>query len=95
MAGSIVTMRQFGGRMDRGDSIDFHSFNQLPPLNVGDEYVLFVYVDSAGTFTIYGAEEGAFRVRNGRVDPLGRGGAASTWKGRSAREFFQALRTLP
>jgi hypothetical protein len=95
MAGSIVTIRQGGGRIDRGDYIDSHSFKRLAPLNVGDEYVLFVYVDPAGTYTIYGAEEGAFRVRNGRVDALGSGGAASAWRGRSAERFFEALRILP
>lgn len=95
MVGSIVTIRQGGGRIDRGESIFFHHSNDLPPLNIGDEYVLFVYIDAGGTYWIVGSEEGVFRVRNGRVDPLGRGGAASTWRGRSVARFFQALRALP
>lgn len=94
IAGSIVDIRQGGGRIDRGEYIDLHQFNKLAPLNVGEEYVLFVY-DNAGDHTIYGAEEGAFRVRNGRVEPLGGGGAASAWKGRPAERFFEALRAVP
>jgi Carboxypeptidase regulatory-like domain len=94
VAGSIVDIGQGGGRIDRGDFIDVHKFNNLAPLNIGDEYVLFVY-DNAGDYTILGAEEGVFRVRNGRVEPLGRGGAASAWKGRPAERLFEALRTLP
>jgi hypothetical protein len=94
VAGSIVDVRQGGGRIDRGDFIDVHKFNNLAPLNIGDEYVLFVY-DNAGDYTILGAEEGVFRVRNGRVEPLGGAGAASTWNGRPAQRFFEALRTLP
>jgi hypothetical protein len=95
LAGAIFTIQQAGGRIDRGEYIEFHRFNQLPPLNVGDEYVLFVFVDPAGTSTIVGAEEGAFLVRDGVVHPLGQRGAASTWRGRSTTRFFEALRRLP
>jgi hypothetical protein len=90
--GSLLTIRQGGGRIDRGDYIDTHSFNSLAPLNAGDEYVLFVHVDPGGTYTIVGAEEGAFRVRNGRVEALGRGGASSTWDRQPAARFLEALR---
>lgn len=92
MTGAIVEIRQGGGRIDRGHFIDVHTFNQFAPLNVGDEYVLFIYIDSAGTYYVHGSEEGAFRVRNGAVDPLGRGGAAKAWQGHHAQEFFLALR---
>lgn len=92
--GGTLTIRQGGGRIDRGDYIDHMSFNQLLPLNVGDEYVLFIHVDSAGSHTIVGSEEGAFRVRNGRVEPQGDAGAANTWQGQPASAFFQALRAL-
>jgi hypothetical protein len=93
--GSTLRIQQGGGRIDRGDYIDVHNSNDFPPLNVGDEYVLFVYVDeTTGTQWISGAEEGAFRIRNGRVEPSGRGGAASSWRGRSASDFFAALSAL-
>ena len=92
--GSRLTIRQGGGRLDRGDYIDSFLFNHLPPLNVGDEYFLFVYADDAGALTIHGAEEGAFRLRNGRVDPLGRGGAATDWARRSVADLFEAVRQL-
>ena len=92
LAGSLVTIRQGGGRIDRGDYIDTDSLNRLAPLNVGDEYVLFVHVDPRGTYTIVGAEEGAFRIRNGRVDALGNAGAASTWNQQPVAKFFEALR---
>jgi hypothetical protein len=92
--GLRLTIRQGGGRLDRGDYIDSFQFNNLAPLNVGDEYFLFVYADDVGTFTIHGAEEGAFRLRNGRVDPLGRGGAATDWAQRSVADFLEALRRL-
>jgi hypothetical protein len=91
-ASSVVAIHQEGGRIDRGEYIDHHSFNKLDPLNVGDEYVLFLYVDPSGRHTIHGSEEGAFRIRNGRVEPLGTGGAASAWRGRSVTKFFEALR---
>src|SRR5258708_40199189 len=84
MTGAILEIRQGGGRIDRGHFIDVHTFNQFAPLNVGDEYVLFIYIDSAGTYYVHGSEEGAFRVRNGAVDPLGRGGGR--YPGQSHRD---------
>jgi hypothetical protein len=43
-----MTIEQAGGRIDRGEYIDFHHANHLPPLNVGDEYVLFLVVNQDG-----------------------------------------------
>ena len=54
----------------------------------------FVYAGADGVHSIIGSEEGAFRIRNGRVEPLGDAGAAATWKGRPASDFFNALRSL-
>jgi hypothetical protein len=90
-AGPMLLVRQGGGRIDRGDHVEYHHANQLPPLNPGDEYVLFLYTHM-GQHTIHGSEEGTFRVRNGRVEPLGRAGAATDWTHRSVRHFFDALR---
>ena len=89
--GQALTIQQGGGRLDRGGYVDHHSYNRLDPLNVGDEYVLFIWVESGFTPGILGAEEGTFRVRNGRVEPLGSGGAATAWKGRSSASFFEVL----
>jgi hypothetical protein len=90
--GSVITIVQGGGRIDRGDYVEFHGYNRLAPLNVGDEYVLFLYRDASGAYGIHGAEEGAFRIRNGRVESPGSGGVAEAWKGRSAAKFFEGLR---
>ena len=90
--GAVITIDQSGGIIDRGDHLDRHDHNRLAPLNVGDEYVLFLYRGETGTYTILGAEEGAFRIRNGRVESAGSGGVATAWKGRSAAKFFEALR---
>lgn len=90
--GARILVHQTGGQIDRGDYIDVQTFNRLAPLTVGDEYVLLLYLDAAGAFRIHGAEEGAFRVRNGLVEPLGSGGVADGWKGRAVRRFFEALR---
>jgi hypothetical protein len=90
--GPKILIHQGGGRLDRGDYVDLFGFNSLPPLNVGDEYVLFLHTSTTGEHTILGAEEGTFRIRNGRVEPLGKAGAASTWARRPAGEFFTALR---
>ena len=87
-----MTIVQFGGVIDRGDYLDRHLYNRLPPLNVGDEYVAFLYRSETGDYSIHGAEEGAFRIRNGRVESPGGGGVAAAWKGRSAAKFFEALR---
>jgi hypothetical protein len=89
---SLVVL-QAGGRIDRGDYIDQHSVNGFDPLNVGDEYVLFLKADTDGALWVSGFHEGAFRIRNGRVEPLGDGGAARAWKDRDARAFFDALHT--
>ena len=90
-AGSTLSIVQGGGRIDRGDEIDIHQANKLPPLNVGDEYVIFL-TESEGKLYIVGAEEGVFRIRNGRVEPAGSGGAARSWKHRPADAFFESLR---
>ena len=91
---STLTIRQEGGRIDRGDYIDAHSVNQLAPLNIGDEYVIFVVFSADGTASVHGHDEGVFRIRNGRVEPLGDGGAAAAWKGRSAAAFFSTLQSV-
>ena len=88
--GATIDVVQGGGRIDRGDYVDTQTYNRLPPLNVGDEYVLFLTAVPEG-FWIHGSEDGAFRIRNGRVEPLGEGGAASAWKERPAAAFYEAL----
>ena len=90
-AGAVMTIVQFGGVIDRGEHLDRHIYNRLPPLNVGDEYVAFLYRSETGEYGIHGAEEGAFSIRNGRVYPAGTGGVATAWNGRAAAKFFEAL----
>jgi hypothetical protein len=87
-----VPIIQLGGSIDRGDYIQHHDYNGHAPLNVGDEYVLFVRRESAGSLGIVAAREGAFRLRNRRVEPLGSGVLAEAWKERSAIRFIEAVR---
>ncbi len=87
-----VTVLQVGGAIDRGDTVDHLSYNHLPPLSVGDDYVLFLTRQPDDALMIHFAEEGAFRLRNGRVEPLGGSAIATEWKSASAREFLAELR---
>lgn len=91
VGGSMIAVVQGGGRIDRGDAIDAHFFNQLPPLNVGDEYVLLLVRGTDGVLYIQGAEEGTFVIRNDRVQSLGSAGASAKWKDAPADKFFHAL----
>ncbi|MGH9314193.1 MAG: carboxypeptidase-like regulatory domain-containing protein [Vicinamibacterales bacterium] len=86
---------QFGGRIDRGEYIEFDLSDRLAPLNLGDEYVLFLkrYEGDGGRLRVHHLGEGAFLLRNGRVSPLGKQDVARAWKGRSAAKFLDALRT--
>ena len=86
-----VSISQPGGSLDRGVDIQQHDYNRHAPLNVGDEYVLFLREGPAGVLTIVAAPDGAFRLRNGRVEPLGNGGLAESWKERSAARFLSTL----
>ena len=86
----MFTLPQEGGRIDRGNYIGPAHANRLPPLNVGDEYVLFIKLAPNGTLGIMGFEEGVFRIRNGRVQPLG-GGAADAWRDPPSVRFFEEL----
>jgi hypothetical protein len=85
---------QGGGRLEKADDIEIATVNDFAPLNVGDEYVLFLKrYDELGYVVIHHAENGAFLIRNGRVKAMGKGALANAWKDRSAAKFFEALRT--
>jgi hypothetical protein len=91
--GGAVTIVQPGGAIDRGDVVERLRVNNLDPLSVGDDYVLFLKQDErSGKMRIHFGEEGAFRLRNGRVQPLGAGELASEWKNARAVEFLEELR---
>ena len=68
---STISIVQPGGSIDRGDSVDTQIAHSLGPFNVGDEYVVFLRTGEGGDLLIHQLGEGAFRLRNGRVDPLG------------------------
>lgn len=94
---AIVTLSepiiQFGGRIDLGDDVEYE-FGDLAPLNVGDEYVLFLKrYEGDERLQVHRTKEGAFLLRNGRVSPLGSQDLARAWKGASAEKFLQALRS--
>jgi hypothetical protein len=84
---------QGGGRIDDGEQIESSVAHPHAPLNVGDEYVLFLKRHERGSVRLHYGPEGAFRLRNGRVEPLGEQDVARAWKGRSAAKFLEALRT--
>jgi hypothetical protein len=84
---------QGGGRVENPEDIEVASVDPQATLNIGDEYVLFLKrYDELGYVVLHHGPAGAFRIRNGRVEPLGRGALASAWKDRSAAKFFEALR---
>jgi hypothetical protein len=84
---------QGGGRLEKADEIEITTFNDAAPLNIGDEYVLFLKrYDELGYVVIHHAQNGAFLIRNGRVNAVGKA-FAQTWKDRSSARFFEALRT--
>ena len=98
-AGSTIAsgadILQAGGRIDDGAQIQIYDARPHAQLNVGDEYVLFLrrQHDGSRSVGIYFEDSGAFRIRNGRVEPLAEHYLASKWKGRSTVKFFEALRT--
>ena len=87
-----VTIPQPGGTIDRGDMIQAHMSGNLAPLNVGDEYVVFLRRQESGQLVLAHLDESVFLIRNGRVYPAGKGRVAVAWKERSAERFFDALR---
>jgi hypothetical protein len=62
--------------------------------SVGDEYVLFLTHQADGAMTIQFWEDGAFRLRNGLVEPLGTGVIAAEWKNAAASEFLAELTAI-
>ena len=68
-----VTIPQPGGTIDREDMIQAHMSGNLAPLNVGDEYVVFLRRQESGQLVLAHLEESVFLIRNGRVYPAGQG----------------------
>jgi len=66
------------------------------PLHVGQRYILFLYRDKPqlGGWTVLGEIEGAFKVRDGRVEPEGHGRVAVMQRNLSERAFDGELRQL-
>lgn len=92
--GGALNVLQVGGAIEHGGSVDQFQLNRLPPLSVGDEYVLFLKQQTDGRMTIQFWEDGAFRLRNGLVEPLGTGVIAAEWKNAAASEFFAELSAI-
>jgi hypothetical protein len=84
---------QGGGHIDVGEQIESAIAHPHVPLNVGDEYVLFLKRYEHGKVRIHHGPEGAFRIRNSPVEPTGQQELASAWRGRAAAKFLDALRT--
>lgn len=85
---------QSGGTVDDEEGSESYDAHPYASLNVGDEYVLFLNYDEASDWLgLHWADEAAFRIRNGRVEPLGGSELATTWRGRSAKKFLEAIRT--
>jgi hypothetical protein len=88
VTGSVLTVTELGGSIDRGSTIDAETLNIARPLLVGDEYVLFLAHGSDADFWIL---DGAFLIRNGQEQSLGRGPAAEAWRSITAEAFLRAL----
>lgn len=83
------TITYYGGRVELGEYVSIARGSVA--LTVGDDYVLFLTRDESRGVRLH--SEGVFRLRNGRVEPLGSGVIADAWRDRSAEKFLQALRT--
>jgi hypothetical protein len=92
-AGTLNVL-QIGGAIERGGTVDQFEQNHFLPLSVGDEYVLFLTRPADGAMSIHNEEDGAFRLRNGLVEPLGTSVIAAEWKNAAASEFFAELSAI-
>jgi hypothetical protein len=90
-SGGLVNVLQIGGAIERGGVVDQLQFNHLNPLSIGDDYILFLKRQPDGALMIHFAEAGAFRLRNGVVEPLGDGALASEWKNARSSELLEKL----
>ena len=64
---------------------------QWPRMEVGREYVLFVFINQSGKLWLY-SPQGVFGERDGRVLPQIRSAVGDTWKGKPWETFLQAIR---
>ena len=66
------------------------------PLSVGQRYIVFLYRDQPqfGGWTVLGEREGVFKIRDGRIEPEGRGHAAEMQRNLSERAFEGSIRQL-
>ena len=64
---------------------------QWPPMEVGREYVLFVFINQSGKLHFY-SPQGVFGAHEGKVLPLVRSSVGETWKGKPWERFLQAIR---
>jgi len=65
------------------------------PLPAGERYILFLSrSEPAGTWALQGQRAGAFRLREGRVQPQGFGAVADEQRNLRERQFSDELERL-
>ena len=86
---------QAGGEIDRGDYIEIVRQICLDPLIVKREYVLLLYQsDWLGGWGVFFDGEGALLIDGPRLDPLGGGEFAQSWRDRPLADLIAAFKKL-
>ena len=64
------------------------------PLAVGERYIVFLGRNATFGRALMGEREGAFKVRDGRIDPQGSGSLSETQRDLSERQFIDELERI-
>ena len=89
-AGAVQQVFQNGGRVRRPEGFFTETWNGFPPMTIGSEWVLFLEWDARlNGFTLLYRQHGAVQILKGSVAAPGT--LHSSWTGRPADEFLQAI----
>jgi hypothetical protein len=88
-----MTVFQHGGTVQRADGPDTLIWNGFDTMSVGTEWILFLqWSNELEGFTIYHAEDGAFRILDESVVTLAGSVWGELWRGKPASVLIDALR---
>jgi hypothetical protein len=88
--GSRIVVMQIAGQLELADKV--LRIEGFAPLAAGDRYVVFLRrLESRGVWTLVGDREGAFKLKDGRVQPQGRGVVALEQSNVTERDFQDEL----
>ena len=95
----VLTMRQTGGDIDRGDRIERYIAGATPLLNVGGRYILFLIRHDVSFGNIFYSTEvlsddGIFEVRGATVQTPSKRPVATGLASRGTTELVRRLREL-